>query len=266
MLRAVQYLGPVGSGVTCPQLFRADDGAVYVVKLQNNRLGLKVLVNEYVAASLGQKLNLCFPPSDIIVVDKELLGSSRWLRGYAKAPGLQFGCLYLSHTNYLRRDNIARAVNKAQIAGVILFDHLFHNPDRTLNRKNMLLRHEKDGYRIYAIDNSHLFNRPVWTEEALRRLAPVIAVNHRRSYGLLLKHFLHPEDFRPYAAAYSALTDEELAAIVAAVPQEWLPDDQERQVLCRFMETRREMTDQIAARLCKLIPNVHRHARISVPK
>ena len=50
MLEAVEYIGRVGVGVTSPSLIKGDDGFTYVVKMQNNRLGTKVLVNEYIAA------------------------------------------------------------------------------------------------------------------------------------------------------------------------------------------------------------------------
>ncbi|HWQ62155.1 MAG TPA: HipA family kinase, partial [Negativicutes bacterium] len=66
MLTALEHLGATARGVTSPQLFRADDGRVYVVKLQNNRLGPKVLANELIAARLGVALGLCFPPGGVI--------------------------------------------------------------------------------------------------------------------------------------------------------------------------------------------------------
>ena len=43
MLTAVEYLGSVGLGVTVPRVFRADDGNIYVVKLQNNPMGTKAV-------------------------------------------------------------------------------------------------------------------------------------------------------------------------------------------------------------------------------
>ena len=66
MLKADMYMGRVGVGVTSPSLIKADDGYIYVVKMKNNRLGTKVLVNEYIAAWMGKKLNLPFPFSDCI--------------------------------------------------------------------------------------------------------------------------------------------------------------------------------------------------------
>lgn len=73
MLTAVEYLGSVGVGVTVPRVFRADDGNIYVVKLQSNPMGAKVLVNEYIACWFGERMELCFPPSDLIQIEEQVL-------------------------------------------------------------------------------------------------------------------------------------------------------------------------------------------------
>lgn len=249
MLNAVKYLGPVGIGATSPQLLRADDGKVYIVKLQNNRLGPKVLVNEWLAAKFGEMLDLCFPPSCIIRLDSEFVKKTGFLAMNKVKPGLHFACQYLNHTGYIDRYYLFRAVNKEQLAGVMLFDHLFHNLDRTWNRRNLLVRREADGYKIYAIDNSHLFKRGVWSISLLEKLSKEIQVNRRRAYGLLLKHFLNKKHFEIFIEKIRQLTDEQLADLVDSIPQEWLPNEEERHSLLHYLIVRRDMVDTIAEKL-----------------
>ncbi len=254
MLTATAYLGAVGLGVTSPRLFCADDGRVYVVKLQNNRLGAKVLVNEWLACRFAAIMELCFPPGGLITVSEQTVMASRRMRTARVKPGTHFASRFLTHSRYLNDGNIYKAVNKRQMAGVILFDHIFHNFDRVWNRRNLLLRREEAGYVIYAIDNSHLFGRGNWTIDHLNQLAPKIVINYRRAYGWVLKYFLKPEDFDPYREKVAALTEADLTELVDSIPAEWLPDKTERQALTDFMVARRDLSGTIVDRLCSLIP------------
>lgn len=249
MLKATDYLGPVGIGATSPQLMRADDKRTYIVKLQNNRLGPKVLANEWLAVKFGELLDLCFPPSGTICLDADFIKKNSFLMLNRVKPGLHFACQYLNHTGYIDRHYLSKAVNKEQLAGVMLFDHLFHNLDRTWNRRNLLIRREPDGYKIYAIDNSHLFKRGIWSTTLLEKLAKEIEVNCRRSYGLLLKHYFTKQHFACYIQRIQQLTDEQLGALIAGIPQEWLPDEKERRSLLAYLIARRDMVDAIAERL-----------------
>ncbi|MBP2652582.1 MAG: hypothetical protein H6Q73_151 [Firmicutes bacterium] len=266
MLTAVEYLRPVGFGATSPQLFRADDGKSYVVKLQNNRLGPRVLANELLGTRLGERLGLCFPPGGIIKLDDRLIRKSRILSNAHVSPGKHFACQYLNGTQYLCVHNLHKAINKPEMAGVMLFDHMLHNLDRTMNRRNLLLRREEHGYKIYAIDNSHLFRSAIWSEERLRRLATRIQVNHQRSYGALLKKFLRPAYFETYFAKVKDISDGEFQELVATIPTEWLPHASERETLCQFLSARRDMAEEIITCLCSLIPNKHRCSNIDQGK
>lgn len=254
MLTALEHLGATARGVTSPQLFRADDGRVYVVKLQNNRLGPKVLANELIAGRLGDALGLCFPSGGVIKLEERTLKRSRRLAAAGATPGRHFACRYLSGTEYLCRHNVARAVNRPELAGVMLLDHLANNMDRTLNRRNLLLRREATGWRIYAIDNSHFFRRALWTEESLARMTPRVRVNRHGVYGTLLRRYLQPAYFAPYLSLVQGWSDGFIADVVAGVPAEWLPHAGERQAVVRFLQARRDMAAEIVTCLTATIP------------
>lgn len=251
MLKAVSYLKPMARGVTSPQLFAADDGAAYVVKFQTNTIGPKVLVNELLAARLGELWGLCFPPADMIQLTDEVLAPLYPL--FRRVPaGLHFASRYLRGCRYLSRNLLTRADNKQDMAGVILFDHLFHNVDRTRNPRNLLIRREDSGWRLYAIDHSHLFYKGNWTVAYLGSLAERVAINRQRAFGVLLKHYLSAADFAASLERVNATTDSMFACLVKEIPQEWLPEANERTALLEWLCRRRDMAALIAEQLCSL--------------
>lgn len=254
MLIAVEHLGSVGVGVTGPQFFRADDGKVYVVKLQNNRLGSKVLVNEFLAAKFGNIMNLCFPSSDIITINEQTLQQNQSLIALYVNPGRHFASQYLENTEYVKKNNLYDAVNIAEMAGIMLFDHMFHNTDRIKNSKNILLRQECAEYKIYAIDNSHLFRSGRWTLESLNSLGTRIKPYYRYTFGMLLRDCLSPQDFLPYLGKVAAIRNEDIEKIVEEIPNEWLPDKPERRGLAHHIKMRLDMAEGIWDILCGYIP------------
>lgn len=251
MLTAVSHIRPIGRGVTAPHLFTADDGENYVVKFQANKIGPKVLVNEFLAAQLGQRWQLCFPPAGLIYLSQEVLSQEEYLSRRVQ-PGIHFASRFLPGCRYLNRLRLHKAVNKPDMAGVILFDHLMHNVDRTRNPRNLLIRHETDGWRLYAIDHSHLFYRGKWTSESLNKLATIISINRQRSFGILLKHYLYAEDFSPFLQNVAATSDANFAEFVNKIPREWLPRAEEREVLTNWLCQRRSYADEITNQLCRL--------------
>lgn len=254
MLIAVEYLGSVGVGVTGPQFFRADDEKIYVVKLQNNPLGPKVLVNEFLAAKFGTIMDLCFPPGGIIEINKQTLQKSQCPMTPEISLGHHFASLYLEHTEYVGKHNLSQGINIGELAGVMLFDHMFHNTDRVNNKRNVLMRQEDAGYKIYAIDNSHLFRSGRWTFESLTSLDTRIKPYYRYLFGILLKDYLSPQDFLPYLKKVAIISNEDIETIVAEIPEEWLPDKPERQELVRHIKMQRDMTEKIWDTLCGYIP------------
>jgi hypothetical protein len=254
MLVAREYMGSVDIGITAPQFFRANDNNVYIVKLQNNRLGCKVLVNEFVAARLGKRLGLSFPPSDIIAITAEIWQHAPCPLTTDISLGWHFASRYLEHTEYVGKLNLAQASNITDMAGILLFDHMFHNGDRTNNRRNILLQQQDSDYKLYAIDNSHLFRSGKWTLESIRSLGTRIKVYTRYTFGLLLKDYLSPPDFLPYLANVAQCSDQELDSIVSEIPSEWLADQDERQALAQHLKLRRDLAPKIWRTLCGYIP------------
>jgi hypothetical protein len=257
MLIAVEHLGEVGVGITTPHFFRANDDNIYIVKLQNNRLGPKVLVSEFLAAKIGKIMGLCFPPSSIIMIPQEFLEKNQQPAIAGASAGLHFASRYLKNTEYLDKNNLSRASNIKELAGIMLFDHMLHNLDRSGNKKNLLLCREEEEFKIYAIDNSHLFKTGRWTVKTLEKLANNKKIYYRRNFGLLLKDCLTADDFLPYLENLKKLTDSAITDIINDLPVEWLADETERQALTQHIKIRRDAVTQLWEKLCNHIPRKH---------
>lgn len=236
MLQAVEYLGKVGVGVTAPEFCRADDGKLYIVKRLTNRVSGHVLISELFAAEFGRMVGLIFPPAAPIHM-------GALLRPHA-VP-VHFASAYVPNCRYADCDNLAQAVNLREMAGILLFDHLFHNADRTNNRKNLLLARTDAGERLYAIDNSHLFKTGRWTAQKLAEIAGQTQLYANGLYGVLLHRYLRAADFVPYLQRLRSLGVEQLNAVLDAIPAAWFDEDGLREALLRFTLRRLEQLDEI---------------------
>ncbi len=257
MLKAVEYKKSIGVGVTKPQLLRADDGRLYVVKFTSNRLGAKALANEFIGSRLGKKLELDFPPAETIELSEEALTKLPRLQKHGVPAGVHFAIRYLRHASYVQPWHIRQAVNRHAFAGVILFDHILQNEDRTLNGCNLLVRRETDGLRLYAIDNTHLFGSGCWRRENLYRYREVVHINQRRAYGMLLRHCLKAADFEPYIKRAQAISAEKINAMLDEMPSAWL-DAADKKAVGEYLLWRFSMTGQIYDALSRLLPDKHR--------
>lgn len=250
MLTANKFMRPVGIGITSPVLIRDTNGEIFVVKLMQNPLGSKILVNELLAVQIGQKLKLSFPPAGIMKIEK------------GRFKGLHFASQFLHNTVYLSPQNIKKVSNISDLAGIILFDHLFFNIDRSHNRKNLLAVKDNKNYYMYAIDNSHLFKHAKWTVAYLNKLADEISINTHKMFGVILKKYLQPECFTPFITRIKTMDYDEIEKIISALPEEWLADINERKALAEFVAVRLSMAEKVSDRLCLLIPDKHRRSDI----
>lgn len=239
MLTAVEYLGKVGVGITGPEFFRADDGEVYVVKRSNNYIGQQVLVSEILAAKFGQKLNLPFPAGDIIQLNY-FMSSKQTFSPFG------FASAYIHSAQYATVENIRQTKNFKEIAGIILFDHFFHNADRTNNRKNLLVAEKENQLFLYGIDHSHLFKTGRWNEESLSGIAEQTNIYANNLYGNLLNAYLTQDDFLQYIDMIKNLSSEDIDAFLTIIPTAWLAQASVKKALSNFISARCRLIDKIA--------------------
>lgn len=255
MLRAKEYLGEVGVGATSPLFFRADDDRIYIVKVISNPLGGKILANEHIAACFGRLWGLPFPKSDFFVITEKWLEEHPQFNDTAITAGVHFASCYLEDVRYVTSDILPAIHNRSSAAGMILFDHLFHNADRSHNRKNMLLMpYDASTYTLYGIDHSHLFRSGRWTDHSLDDWAYRIRLYDQNMYGSFLSDWIYADDFPPYLHMIEETKESVIKEIVRSVPREWLPDIQERKALLHFLRIRFDLVEEIYRKICRRIP------------
>lgn len=239
--------GKIGVGVTSPRLMEGAGGKLYVVKLAENRVGVKALANEWLGWRLGKRIGLPVLQSEMVRLAPRVL-SSPTFRGTCASDDVHFATRYLASSEYVGRRAMMCAVNKDEVVGAMLFDHLLCNEDRTLNRKNLLARRERCGVRIYAIDHSHLLGSGRWTAESLLTRATDIALNRRLAYGWLIRHYVTREHLKPYVERILSIHAEEVKAILQEMPTVWLGQE-DKEAVETFWQIRRTLVGEIAEKI-----------------
>ena len=152
-------------GVNHPFECVADDGAVYWCKgLQS---GFLILINEWIAGTIAQALNLPIPAFEHLICDARL--SDAWARASMNSNefcerlssphmNIVFGSRGVSNVLDVRdASDVARLINTKLQASIYLFDNITQNIDRTSGNSNILLKTGKDE-GVFIIDHSNAFS------------------------------------------------------------------------------------------------------------
>jgi hypothetical protein len=237
-VRATKYVTPFREGGSLPGLVEADDDGLYVVKFKGAAQGPKALVAEVVAGELGRALGLPVPELVLVDIDPSLggLDGDPWVGELLeKSPGLNLGLDFLpgSLTFNPRADG---RPDPDLAAGIVWFDALVTNTDRSPRNPNILAWHR----RLWLIDHgASLFIHHTWRdpdEHAGRPLATI-------SDHVLLPYASSLEGAHERLAP--AVTEARLRSIAALVPDAWLlphptvggPADQ-REAYVRYLRAR----------------------------
>jgi heat shock protein HspQ len=216
-VRATRYVTPLREGGSMPGLVEADDDGLYVVKFRGAGQGVKVLIAEIVVGEIARALGLRVPELVLLDLDPQLAAAEPdpEIQELVKASGGRNAALDFLPGALPFSPAAPIGVDAELAAAVVWLDALTLNVDRTPRNPNMLIWHEQ----LWLIDHGAALYRhhaPTWPGDADKAF-PQIA-----DHALL-----------PFAGsildADEALADrlppETLAAIAAAVPDEWLGDD-----------------------------------------
>ncbi len=218
-VRATRYVTAFREGGSLPGLVEADDDGLYVVKFRGAGQGPRVLVAEWLAGEIGRALGLLVP--DLVAVDLEA--------GIADSEPHQeiHDLLVASVGRNIGLDFLPGSMTFNPVvdtlpdpdwaAAVVWLDGLMTNPDRSPKNPNLLVWHG----RPWLIDHgAALYIHHTWRDPDAHARRP-----HAER---LADHVL-----LPFAASIEAaderlaplVTDELLAGLVAAVPDDWLAPD-----------------------------------------
>lgn len=237
-LIATRYVTPLREGGSLPAILDTDEPGQYVVKFRGAGQGPKALVAEVIAAGIAHAIGLPVPPAAIISLG-EGFGLSEpdpEIQDLLKASaGDNFGLRYLQGAFGFEPAADAETVNSVAAAGIVWFDALISNVDRTANNPNLLIWND----RLWLIDHGaslYFHHAPGvdWQKRSQDR------------FPLIKQHILlgaagdlrrADADLRPL------LTEATICGIVEGIPDEWLENDGEPG------QQRRTYVDYLLARL-----------------
>lgn len=205
---------------------RGADGHFYVVKFQNNPQDSRVLVNEWLATRIAERIGLPVAWPEIVEVSDWLIRKTPELHiqlagsRSACTPGLQFGSRYVidpmdGHILDYMPESMLDAVhlrNFEVFAGALAFDKWLCNADgRQIVYSRV--RHEKK-YKVTLIDQGYCFNAAEWSfpDSPLRG-----AFNRNIVYAGITGW----NGLQPWLSRIEEFDAAELGRFAEAVPPEW---------------------------------------------
>jgi hypothetical protein len=231
-IAATRYVTPLREGGSLPAVVEADDDGLYVLKFRGAGQGRKALVAEVVAGELARALGFAVPELVVVALDP-VIGRAEpdaEIQDLLLASaGLNLGVDFLPGALPFRPP-AGPAPSPELAAGIVWFDALVTNVDRTARNTNLLHWHD----RLWLIDHGAALYFHHGTGE--------LPEHARRPFEAIAEHVL-----LPYAGSI-AEADERLAPAVArelldeiagAIPDAWLDGD-DRGIYADYLSTRLE--------------------------
>jgi len=217
-IEATRYVTPLREGGSLPGLVEASDDGLYVLKFRGAGQGPKALVAEVVAGELARALGFVVPELALVELDAALgrAEPDPEIRDLLTASaGLNLGVDFLPGA--LPFNPVAGPTPDPELAaGIVWFDALVTNVDRTAKNTNMLLWH----HRLWLIDHG----AALYFHHAAERAT----YHERMPFAAVAEHVLLP--FAGSIAEADArlaprVAEELLHDVAAAIPAEWLAGD-----------------------------------------
>lgn len=240
-VNAVRLIRKMRGGAQA-HLLAADDGHCYVVKFRNNPQHRRVLINEWVASTFLQYLQVAAPETAIVRISPEFLASNPDVSialgndRRSVEPGWHFGSRYpgdpsrVAVYDFLPDMLLERIENRNEFAGVLVFDKWTGNADA---RQSIFLRARlreyvptfqghalKVGFLAMMVDHGYIFNGPHWSYTD----SPLTGLYFRtKVYG----HVRGLDDFQPWLDRVVNFPEEIVDDALGKMPAEWLNGDRE---------------------------------------
>ena len=265
-ISAVQQIRKMRGG-SQSHLMRADDGAFWIVKFQNNPQDVRVLANEFFASRIGSYLGLPMPEVAVIEVCDWLVKNTPALRMINAGPeapcssGLQLASRYVDDpettlvVDYLPESIVVKNPWLAQpFIHVLVLDKWTCNADgrQAVFTKKAYSPH----FNVTLIDQGYCFNAGEWSfpDAALR--------------GVFYRNFVYEQvtgwdSFEPALSRAEQMTGQELWKLAQGMPNEWWNRHSGQQIQWSASSTLQEWTERYHTDLGRLIDTlIQRRSKI----
>ena len=225
---AVQAIRRMRGGAQS-QLMLGSDGALWVVKFQNNPQHRRVLANEFIATRLAAAVGLTVPVCDVVEVTEWLVKNTPELRfellredRQPYSAGLQFGSRFVGGlmpgqvVDYLPEQQLEEVRNLKEFAGMLCIDKWAGNCN---GRQAVFERRPRERrYRATFIDQGFCFNAGEWNFPD----SPLRGVYQRNRVYAAVTGW---ESFEPWLSRVEQMSADTLWKIAEQVPPEWYGGD-----------------------------------------
>jgi len=225
-----RYVTPLREGGSLPAIAEADDAFLYVLKFRGAGQGTKALIADFVGGEIARKLGLRVPEMVFAYLDDRFgkTEPDEEIQDLLKfSVGLNLGIHYLSGA--ITFDPVLHTVDAGTASEIVWLDAFLTNVDRTAKNTNMLMWHRE----LWLIDHgASLYfhhNWDTWEKQAISPFKPV--KDH-----VLLKYATRLEAVN--ARAREVITESFIDEVVAAIPSDWLLEDDDRKVYGDFLKIR----------------------------
>lgn len=238
-VNVTRYVTPLREGGSLPAIVEADDGFLYVLKFRGAGQGVKALIAEIIGGEMARALGLKLPElvfANLVDTFSKTEPDEEIQDLLRASNGLNLGLHYLSSA--ITFDPIVTTVAPKLASQIVWLDCILTNVDRTPRNTNMLTWHKE----LWLIDHGAALyfhhNWDNWEEQAKRPFMPI------------KDHVLLPQASELEIVneeSRKIITSDLIKEIVALIPDEWLREegsaDEQRDVYCRFLETRIAISD-----------------------
>jgi len=225
-----RYVTPLREGGSLPAIAEADDAFLYVLKFRGAGQGTKALIADFVGGEIARKLGLRVPEMVFAYLDDRFgkTEPDEEIQDLLKfSVGLNLGIHYLSGA--ITFDPVLHPVDAGTASEIVWLDAFLTNVDRTAKNTNMLMWHRE----LWLIDHgASLYfhhNWDTWEKQAISPFKPI--KDH-----VLLKYATRLEAVN--ARAREVITESFVDEVVAAIPSDWLLEDDDRKVYSDFLKIR----------------------------
>jgi hypothetical protein len=214
----------------------------FVIKLRSSvRSGPPGLAFEFIAAHLAELLGIPIPESALVQIDSALgdslpEGSAATATRLKNSAGLNFGLRYMTpgFNTWPVEESVPDALRQAALE-IVAFDALIDNSDRNTAKPNVLWK----GAELFVIDHELSF--------AFLFLVGGVPQAWFDRLSFLKKHPFYPGlrgrddlDLTRFLAALSEVTDDEIDAILDAVPPQFQAEAHVDQIRAHLCSTRND--------------------------
>lgn len=154
-------------------LMTCNDTKKYVVKF--DEVGFNTVISEFVCNKIAGIMDLPVAKGELIFIDKGLADAINLNPSKTRKikEGIHFGTLYLEPSSNLdpaklQQFTIEKIVNEDKVPGMIIFDILMCNGDRSTTNSLIIPTATPKEYQYVMMDHSHCFGGPNWNEQSIK--------------------------------------------------------------------------------------------------